>query len=79
MVCPSTTDILWISLKQLPKLNQLEHVVILIVRSFVYRELTRQVTIVAVISRRCQVYPDACLPNAMSEHDEGILVLSDNR
>ena len=44
---------------------RLEQLVILVVRSFVYRELTRQVIIDAVTSRRCQVYTDACLPNAM--------------
>ena len=57
---------------------RLEQFVILVVQSFVYRELTRQVIIVAVTSRRCQVYPDACLPNAMRGYDEGIAVLSDN-
>ena len=55
-----------------------EQFVILIVRSFVYRELTRQVIIVAVTSRRCQVYPYACLTNATGGYDEGILALSNN-
>ena len=55
---------------------KLELFVILIVRSFMYRELTRQVIIVAVTSRRCQVYSNACLTNAMRGHDEGILALS---
>ena len=57
---------------------ELEQFVILIVRSFVYRELTRQVIIVAVTSRQCQVYPYACLTNAMRGCDEGILALSNN-
>ena len=57
---------------------RLEQFVILVVQSFVYRELTRQVVSVAVTLRRCQVYPDACLQNAMRGYDEGIVVLSDN-
>ena len=57
---------------------RLEQFVILVVRNSVYRELTRQVIIVAVTLRRCQMYPDACLPNAMRRHDEGTAVLSDN-
>ena len=55
---------------------ELKQFVILIVRSFVYRELTRQVIIVNVTSRQCQVYPYACLTNAMRGYDEGILALS---
>ena len=57
---------------------KLEQFVILIVRSFVYRELKRQVIIVVVTSRRCQVYPYACLTNTMRGYDEGILALSNN-
>ena len=44
---------------------RLEQSVILVVRSFVRKKLTRQVNIVAVTSWPCQVYPDACFPNAM--------------
>ena len=55
---------------------KLEQFVILIVRSLMYRELKRQVIIVVVTSRRCQVYPYACLTNAMRGYDEGILALS---
>ena len=57
---------------------RLEQFVILVFRNLVYRELTRQVIIVAVTSRRCQMYPNACLPNAMRGYDEGTAVLSDN-
>ena len=57
---------------------RLEQFVILIVRNSVYRELARQVIIVAVTSPRCQMCPNACLPNATRGYDEGTAVLSDN-
>ena len=57
---------------------KLEQFVILVVQSFVYRELTRQVIIVAVTSRPCQVYPDAYFANAMRGYVEDTAVLSDN-